>query len=387
MIDTKGKIRLHQFGKRFIALSNKLPIGTQILTPLNYKEEKEKFLASETYSPLYHYAKSDTSELHKDIPSLIQELDSLALPQDLKLYFRSALESLSTDIDLIDAIGTDSFAEVAADVFRYDLIESKSFLAEASTISFNEPGKCKLHCAEEMAEKFKEYLDELGLEYSVIIDNFNDHIIRVGTNKLIIGAKVKRFSNNVDRLIVHEIESHIFQRHNIQSANNPLLKIIPRDIVSLWGEGLAVYNEVQSGTITRSAYETYYYRVKAVEMLHKSFREIFNYLSKYVTAEKAFMITYRVKRGMGRTDLPGGYAKDASYLLGYKTIDSYIKSGGDITLLYASRFPVLGELLYDHELLNQKSIILPKFLTQQTMPNKQVYTSSTPGISFLSQGV
>lgn len=375
MIHTENKKKLFRFGKRLNTLSSKLIIGTNTLTPINFEEEKIKFFSSNTYNPVYFYSPNDTYGLHKEILSLNEELDNIRLSNSLKYYFRSALQSFSTDIDLIDAIGTDSFADVASDIFKYESFSSSSFLKETANIKFNEPSNCTLHSANEIAKKFQEYIDDLDLEYKVTVDAFNGHIIRVGAHSLVIGEKVRRFCKNIDRLIVHEIESHILQRHNMKNTANPLLRIIPRQTMSLWGEGLAVYNEINSGTITRGTYENYYYRLKAVENINLSFREIFNKLTSYISPEKAFMITYRVKRGMGDTAQPGGFGKDASYLLGYKTVKDYIENGGSIDFLYVSKYPVIGELLNENELLEHSNVLLPAYLkenrsTKNSITNK-----------------
>ncbi len=376
MIHTKDKKRLINFGKKFNSLSNKLSVGTHTLTPINFSEEREKFFSSNTYNPIYQYSPNNTSGLHKEIQALIEELDTITLPNSLRYYFRSALEALSTDIDLIDAIGTDRFAEIAADIYQYNQIKSESLLREAAHISFNEPGNCELQSAEEMADSFQKYIDQLGLDYTVTIDTFNDHIIRVGSRSLIVGSKVRRFCKNINRLIVHEIESHILQRHNLKMSDNPLLRVIPRPQVSLWGEGLAVYNEIHSGTITRGAFETYYYRLKAVENINRSFRQIYNLLTDYVSPEKAFMITYRVKRGMKETYNPGGFAKDASYLLGYKKVSEYIQDGGNIKFLYTSKYPHIGKLLLEHEMLEQKPVLLPAYMHTAKATNNYFPTSA-----------
>ncbi|HRN96129.1 MAG TPA: DUF1704 domain-containing protein [Candidatus Levybacteria bacterium] len=380
MFEYKDKKRLIPFTDRLLLLNSKLNLGTQALTPLNYTQEKEKFFRSDTYNPQFIYELRDTSIMKRDLYSLQQELHTIHLQSDLRDYISDYLQSVARTIDCIDAIGTPRFAKAANLIFTFEEVDGKKFLQNMPFISFNKSNACVLQNAEEMAETFRKYISNAQLSYDIQIDYQNDHIIRVGHNKLIIGAKVKRLCSNVKRLIVHEIESHIFQRHNLLTAQNPLLRIIPHADSMLWGEGLAVYNEIQSGTITQSAYETYYYRVKAVEMLHKSFREIFDYLSRYVTAEKAYMITYRVKRGMGDTSLPGGYAKDASYAIGYQTVDNYIRNNGCLELLYTSRVPHIGELLLEHELLEPSVLKLPTHTTlvqPKPQTNPFVFTKSS----------
>lgn len=381
MIHTEDKKKLFRFGKRLNTLSSKLIIGTKALTPINFEEEKTKFFSSDIYNPVYYYSPTKTDGLYKEIQSLYEELNDINISNDLKYYFRSALQSLSTDIDLLDTIGTDGFADVAADIFQFENLNSNSFLKEVINIKFNEPDNCTLYSADEIAQKFQEYIDDLNVDYKVTVDSFNKHIIRVGAHSLVIGEKVRRFCKNIDRLIVHEIESHILQRYNMKNTANPLLRVIPRPTMSIWGEGIAVYNEINSGTITRGTFENYYYRLKAVENINLSFREIFKLLSNYVNPEKAFLITYRVKRGMRDTSHPGGFGKDASYLLGYKTVKDYIENGGSYEFLYVSKYPEIGELLTEHNLLEYDKVLLPAYIkkkkTEKHYSRNSKYSSSS----------
>lgn len=362
----KDRKRLLSFTDNLLSLNRKLNLGTSILTPLNYLEEKNKFFRSETYNPHFIYQKQDTSASKKELLSLIEQLKTIKLPSDIHSYLYNYLESADKTFSCIDSIGTEKFADTAHHIFPFQNVDGKNFLRIMPTISFCSTDTCKIRDAEEMAEIFREYIKETGLTCEIVIDYHNDHIIRVHRNKLIIGAKVKRYCGNVKRLIVHEIESHVFQRNNLAKTENPLLRIFPHADSMLWGEGLAVYNEINSGTITQTAYETYYYRLKAVEMIQKSFREIFEYLSRYVKPEKAYMITYRVKRGMGDTSLGGGYAKDASYALGYTAVNSYLKNNGSIELLYLCRVPDIGKLLLENELLEPTTVKLPKRISTQS---------------------
>lgn len=363
MLTYKDKKKLNNLIQKLIALNQSLNLGTATLTPLNYSEEKEKFLRSDTYNPQFKYSNQNISLQQKEIIRCTEELHSLKLPKDLHNYVLEYVSSLSLTADAINTIGTSEFSRTVDKIFSFKNTDEKEFLKEISSISFNDPGNCKLKNAEEMAEIFREYLKNLQIGYTVEVDYTNDHIIRVGQQKLIVGAKVKRFCNNIQRLLTHEIDSHVLQRCNLSTSDSSLLRLIPQGDSLLWGEGLAVYNEIHSGRITKNAFETYYYRLKAVHMLDKSFREIFDYLSRYMKPTKAYMITYRVKRGMGNTQLPGGYTKDASYALGYQTVDTYIKKGGCIEMLYISRIPYIGEFLLENELIETTAIKIPNYLT------------------------
>ena len=115
------------------------------------------------------------------------------------------------------------------------------------------------------------------------------------------------------RLIVHEIESHILQKQNIFSGSPLLLLRTQYDRVR-YAEGIALYNEVATGTITQSAYELYQHRLTAVSMMDRSFRDIYEYLADLIPKDKAYITAFRVKRGLSDTGKPGGWPKDAVYL-------------------------------------------------------------------------
>jgi hypothetical protein len=143
---------------------------------------------------------------------------------------------------------------------------------------------------------------------------------------------------------------------------NVFHRFAPFDQTILWSEGLAVYNEITQKKITKSAMNTYLQRLQAVSKLDLSFREIYNYLINFITPQLAFVMTYRVKRGMADTSEPGGYEKDAYYLMGYFEVKDFVDKGGDLKDLYRFAVPNLGELLKKYNLASEKEPLLPKFL-------------------------
>ncbi len=356
--------QLFDFAQDCLTLRKSLVLGTTTLTPLNYEEEREKFFLSKTYNPIFTYRTFNLSPSTKTLLALHQRLKKLTIPKELKKYLKEYLENLALLEKTIQAVGTDEFAYYAKQLLQVKDFEIEKTLHTLPKISFQETKESTLYDAHAIAEKFEDIL-ESRYDINTIkikIDHFSDNIIRAGTKSIVIGSKVKRYPQNVDRLIVHEIESHVLQNYNMTLLDNPLLFLSHYHEALLFGEGIAVYNEIHSDTITKEAFETYYYRLKAVSMLDKSFREIYDYLVQFMSEDKAYIITYRVKRGMQHTEAAGGFPKDASYLLGYQAVKNYIASGSKLEFLYLAKVPTLLTLLLRHNLLSKAPVVLPQFL-------------------------
>lgn len=342
-----------------------LIFGTTSLTPLNFEEEKQKFLTSSTYNPIYYYKSFDAKPFENALKELRVILKSLRIPRDLKLY----LEDYLLDLKLLEKtkknIGSDDFAYYARKLFKYHEINFHTTSLSHPDCLSQEPPSNTLLTAPEIAGVFEDILhNRYGLtQFEVFVDSGKCNIIWTGGKSIHIGRAIKRYEKNVRRLVVHEIESHALQFHNLSLYNNPLMRLTKYGESHLYSEGLAVFNEVKTKTITKKTYEEYWYRLKAVEMLDQSFREIYTYLSHYLPEKRAFLTTYRVKRGMKHTVKPGGFPKDASYFLGYKTISDYVHSGLHLDYLYLTKSPQLTSLLLRNNLLSPVKIKLPNFWT------------------------
>src|SRR5579871_4596512 len=208
------KKAIRKFAKKCLTLKKSLIIDTNILTPTNFSQEKEKFFRSQTYNPQFHYRKVFPRKIAREIHEAREQLAILQLPKDLVPHFAHYITGVELLSQTINAIGKDHFPTRSEQLFHISVENAHAILQTLPKISFQEE-RNKLHSAEEIATIFHEYLqnyDEL-YNYKIYLDTFNDHTIRVGEKRLIIGSRVKRTTSNVRRLIVHEIESHILQRH------------------------------------------------------------------------------------------------------------------------------------------------------------------------------
>jgi len=359
----KDKKLLLSFARKASKIGSCLLLDTEALTPVNFEEEKEKFFKSKTYSPQYVYEKKDFKNTSKQISSLIKQAEKFYIPRDLKKYLLEYANNLKALLFVFETIGTKYFANAAEQLIDWDEDEIKNGHKLLPEMIYAEDG-LDFQNAPSIKKLFAQTIEKYGIKnYPVVIDSFNGHIIRDEPNKLIVGSKVKRTKNNVKRLIVHEVESHALQRYNLKLLDNQLLNLITFKDEVLYSEGLAVHNEIRTKTITKNALNTYIARLTAVELKNESFRKIFNILKKSIPDENAFITTYRLKRGLSNTQFPGGFTKDAAYLLGYGTVSSFLTSGGRIEDLYLFRVPCLCKLLTKYDLLESQDFKLPKFVS------------------------
>lgn len=362
VISEKTKEQLEEIAKQVKTLKRALHIGTASLTPINYKEEMEKFFSSKTYNPKYVYNKKEFPDIPKTIDDFKTRLDKLEIPEELKEHFLQFLDDQTTLFLTKNTIGSNEFSEHAHRLFDWGTDRLDLLLANTPNVEFTMHIKHSMQDAEKIKTRFEKVLKRYDIPgFDVTLDNFSPHIINVGRDTINIGSEIRRFECNVDRLVVHEIESHVLQAENIKNSNTALVEFSKYGNQHLYSEGLAVYNEVITRKITPSAYEMYYFRIKAVRLLHKGFREIYETLLENLTPQRAFVMTYRVKRGLADTSAPGGFPKDASYLLGLHEIEKLVAENFSKKLLYATRSPILSSMLSKYGLLTTERVLTPKF--------------------------
>lgn len=355
--------KLIQLSKRIAYLKNNFLVSTATLTPVNYLEEMERFFKSDSYNPVFKYNNAKLKSHTGQLDEIKQSIGKLTLPDDLGIFLEEMVLGLLHMEKTRNSVGTPEFSTLSHELFDWGSDRLDLLLANTPKVHFSLHTEHELQNAAQIKERFEEVLKSYNItDFPVIIDNFSTHIISITSRGIKIGSKVKRFRCNVDRLIVHEIESHALQIINIKNSPNSLPLLTKYANMNLYTEGLAVYNEVVTRKITPEAFDLYFNRIRAVHMLHKSFREIFEALTKYVPPRKAYVITYRVKRGTTHTKEPGGFPKDASYLLGYHEVENLVSEGFPQHLLYATKSPVLTSLLNKYNLLDTTSLITPNFL-------------------------
>jgi hypothetical protein len=158
--------------------------------------------------------------------------------------------------------------------------------------------------------------------------------VKIESKKLYIKKNSRFSSNSLKRIIVHEIGTHVMRAEN--GLCQPY-RFLGRGIPGYLNteEGLAVYNEENSGCLNNFVLKVYAGRVIAIDMaLRCSFRETYEELTKHFTKNTAWRITLRAKRGLSDTSLPGAFTKDLAYLQGYYDVKKFLANRGNINDLY-----------------------------------------------------
>jgi len=362
-IPTSSKNELLKIALRSTDIRHALVLNSTVLTPVNFHLEKEKFFKSKSYNPKFEYVTFPPERFDIELDELEQRLENIELPYDLLYHLIEYLNHLRFLYHAKHSVGRPTFPIYAKLAFNWKIIDPDKLLATLPKFKFRNEKKGPLTKAPEIVRQLNFSLqNKYGIkDLKVEVNNFSTNMIFVDFNVIKVGKEIKRFKNNIDRLIVHEVESHALQNYNIRKSKNYLRLMSSLSDSYLFSEGLGVYNEVKTGTITKKSFQNYYYRLKAIKNSHLGFRDIYNNLINEGLSEKhAFNISFRVKRGMLDTSKPGCYPKDAAYLLGYSTILKFLENNPE-ELLYYAKNPYLTKLLMRYNLIGNKKVLLPDF--------------------------
>jgi len=320
------------------------------LTPINLNEENERFLNNFEqgieYNPIYKYEinsnKEEKNVILNKISQYKNELNQFA--QNINEVFKilikreiQMLEELEDMINLANNIGIndnniDSYSKKIYGEPSNELINKAKHILENDSISIGTMD----YNANDCKRLFENILEKLDLNWNIKINEIQSSKISVTPEEKLISINGKRkFSeNDLKRLAVHEIGTHVLRAENgskqpYKMFSMPTGKILPIE------EGLATVNEEQYNLLDKKTFRIYAGRVFAVnECMNKSFFEVFKMMLKYFDKEDALYIISRIKRGIVDTKQPNAFVKDYVYLDGYYKVKKYLKNH-DKKLLYA----------------------------------------------------
>ncbi len=297
------------------------------ITPTNLNDENKEFLRQYRrgyiYNPQYNYV------FNEDLNSAMEEIKCFSFGKDdvISKIYTKYQNYILDNIELMHSVGNNlEFTNISAKLYG---TPSENILREANNILENnipaEDYKYQ-YDAYYLKNKFEKRLKELNYCWEVIIAETLSSKVAVDSEKRIIyiNGKVKFTDNDIHRLIVHEINTHVVRSENgYRQAYMIFQNGFPNSTET--EEGLAIYNEDINHVLDIQAFRLYAGRVIAVDAcMNKSFYEIFEKLSVHFSEYESLRIVSRVKRGLKDTSENGGFTKDYVYLNGYYRVKNTI---------------------------------------------------------------
>lgn len=289
------------------------------INPVNLVAQRNTFLKKNSYiSPSFNY-----KQLNIDPYKFRENLYNLPVSEindaDIQQLYRHVIDNLASKIDLLTTIGTDDFVYNS---LKYYGEPSPSDIANARFL---------LHINDDELEQNEEQLNADGA-----IDYFKSQAKEWGLNcKIEKSAKIvaKAMVNNEKALLLINREArftqkelHAFAYHElgIHMLTTINAKKHPLKVFSLGlagnthtQEGIALYSEYCSGSLTTKRLKIIALRVIAVQYMleHGDFVKTYHSLMNEFNLDKefAFTLTTRVYRG-------GGFTKDYLYLKGFRDV-------------------------------------------------------------------
>lgn len=326
----------HEMDNRLADLDKKLGM-VSLLRPLNMDEEHDFFFASKTYEPQFTY-----KALPEDLGSVKAELQAMRfdLNHPIERLLDEKRRELILKSDLISVIGDDDHFPENSD--NYFGIPDDEMIQEAEK-ALKKLKKARERkqdiSSEEAAKQMQSFLKERGiLNWQVKVKKGIVSRCVLGKNNRLLVKADEQFSQwDIDKLIAHEIETHIYCTENGKLQPYQILRRGTAHYLRTQ-EGLAVYNQsqvVEGGT--RDALLGFHAALWARSM---SFREVFDMLKKYVSEERAWKTTVKIKRGMSDTGRSGAFIKNALYWWGCQQVEQYLKQGGEYKDLFVGKFEI-----------------------------------------------
>ncbi|MFD2562158.1 flavohemoglobin expression-modulating QEGLA motif protein [Aquimarina rubra] len=308
------------------------------LNPLNIEQEKKSFFACKyRFNPKFNYRKIKFDPYKLQGLFFSQRLERIE-DKEIRTLYQDIIYEYSGLIQCIETIGSGkNFYYNSLKVFgtpKERDVENARFILHFED---EQPGEelIKKHSASDAEAYFRKFAERYDFDFNI---KKSTHIsasamVLNASETLVLKKNYKFSDNELQVLANHEIGVHMVTTFNGKSQP---LKVFSNGFVNNTEtqEGLAVFSEYMSGSLTLKRMKELAYRVIAADSLIKGydFKDTFDLLySQYkLNRETAWQITLRAHRG-------GGFTKDYLYLTGLKKIYDYYHSNQDMSLLLTGK--------------------------------------------------
>lgn len=306
------------------------------LKPVNLQPEKILFLEGKRRNPVFHYPelKFSPEEFRKKIGTLKPDSTPIGM------LLTKKIEECVTKVNLLEARGNKRFSDISATLYG---APEKIFQHDAEQILHTPHRTTQGHTkytTEEVYEILKATLASYGLTrwHVRIKDQLLSDIAAGKRNSLFLLKGSSFTKTRLDRIIAHEIETHILTAENGKYQPYQLFHRGCANYLETQ-EGLAMYaQECQAECLPLGAHRVSYLTLAVLKASTGSFREVFEMMRSFrLSPEKSFRMAIRAKRGFTDTNEPGAFTKDLLYLKGYRRVEEFAKNGGDLKKLFIGK--------------------------------------------------
>ena len=301
------------------------------INPINLAAQRNAFFKNSYISPNFNYKQLDINpykfreQLYK-LP--VDDINDA----DIQQLYRHVIDNLASKIDLLTTIGTDDFVYNSLKYYgepsHVDIANAR-FLLHLNTENDGN-GDDALN-ADEAIRYFKEKAQLWALNCR--IEKSSKVVAKAMVNNekalLLINKNALFTEKELHAFAYHELGIHMLT--TINAKKHPL-KVFSLGLTgnTHTQEGLALYSEYCSGSLTIQRLKTIALRVIAVKYMleHNDFVKTYHALMSEFKLEKdfAFTLTTRVYRG-------GGFTKDYLYLKGFRDVINLAKANSIDNLL------------------------------------------------------
>lgn len=310
------------------------------LAPINFWEERRKFFEDRKYNPQLRYAYPSLAALkqYEEEVENFQYSNSCDLEA---LLFKRKIEETKLKLRLLLAIGTTSVTQISTLLYqlKFDRKTLDSAKKDASVKVNFKP--TRILTRYEILKAIKNNLAKYGItDWKIILSSRYDFSFQIlPKSKLIkMGRNLNCDTGDLEYSLAHEIDGHVIRAQNAAKQENIMYRnIFPFYIKT--EEGLACYLGdyfSQNGEVVRRNHAIRYLAAYFAKI--HTFSETYEYLTDQgMTSDLAFQKTFRLKRGLKNTEMPGVFAREAIYYEGMIEVKNYLDGGGDIRNLYAGK--------------------------------------------------
>lgn len=351
----------------------RLPLSL-VFTPINIKEEKEKFLSSDSYEPnfIYKKIKNSNSDILKRLNSLKEISD---VDPRISGFYLELIQSKRESNDLMNAVGNNDlvtdisikkYGRPSPLLFRNSArvlrgkVENYNIAKHPVVKEGNMLGYKEIEdIFKEVFEYFK--LDEWKIQPSSNIGK-NGAKVGIKSKWVLVDPGIQRSKFKLRKTLVHELGTHVLR--SVNGQNSGVYALSNANLVSYLDveEGLATWNESDTDLLTLSWLKKKAAMTWAIYMGEKlTFRQLYNSILGVLPKKTAFDTTYRVKRGLGDTSYPGIYSKDIVYFRGYRRVKKALEKDKSLyEKLYSGKIDIKQCEWVDDGLIPKAKIIPSK---------------------------